>query len=79
MRKLQKNTSIENDLNQAADDLQQMAGHLLDLSVQMIEGGNDPASQLMTQMIVSLQENESMLRRHADILKIGRLGRRSGD
>jgi hypothetical protein len=79
LRKLLKNTSLESDLNQAADDLQQVAGDLLGLSFEMIQGCNEPAAKLMEKMILSVKKNESILRSRANSLKNGRLGRRSGD
>ena len=79
MRKLQKNSSMESDLGDVADNLKQTMSQLSDFSAQLIEGGNEQASQLMGKVILSLQEDECMLRRYTDSLKTGRLGRRSDD
>ncbi|MDB6141213.1 MAG: hypothetical protein JWP80_257 [Pseudomonas sp.] len=79
MWKRRRLNSMEQDLASAADDLSIAVDHLLDISMEMMRGGNEQASQLIAGMIVSLQDDERMLRRHADQLKPGKFGRRADD
>lgn len=79
MWKLRRSGSIESDLYDAADDLKQAVGQLLDISAQLIEGGNKQTSQLVAMMILSLQEDECMLRKHAASLRSESHGRRFDD
>jgi hypothetical protein len=79
MWKRRRCNSIEQDLAEAADDLKTAVDQLLEISVDLMRGGNEQASQLIAGMIVSLQEDERMLRRHADGLKPEKYGRRADD
>jgi hypothetical protein len=79
MWKRRRLNSIEQDLASAADDLSTTVDHLLDISMELMRGGNEQATRLIAGMIVSLQDDERMLRRHADQLKPEKFGRRAGD
>ncbi|MDB5981604.1 MAG: hypothetical protein JWQ69_2619 [Pseudomonas sp.] len=79
MWKRRRCNSIDQDLAGAADDLRTAVDQLLDISVDLIRGGNEQGSQLIAGMIVSLQEDEQMLRKHANHLKAGKFGRRASD
>jgi hypothetical protein len=79
MWKRRRCNSIDQDLAGAADDLRTAVDQLLDISVDLIHGGNEQGSRLIAGMILLLQEDERMLRKHAECLKPGKFGRRASD
>ena len=79
MRQLQKPESMESELQNVADDLKWTMEQLLALSAELVENGNEQASRQTAKMIVTLKEDESMLRKQVERLKAGRLGRRADD
>jgi hypothetical protein len=79
MWKRRRINSMEQDLAGAADDLKTAVDQLLDISVDLIRGGNEQGSRLIARMILSLQDDEQMLRKHAEGLKPGKFGRRATD
>lgn len=70
---------MESDLGDAADDLKLAVDQLLGLSAQLIERDNKVESQRVARLILSLQEDECILRKHAENLKSVNFGRRAGD
>lgn len=79
MWKRRRINSMEQDLTGAADDLRTAVDQLLVISVDLIRGGNEQGSHLIARMILSLQDDEQMLRKHADGLKPSKFGRRATD
>jgi hypothetical protein len=79
MWKRRSRNSIEQDLTGAADDLRTAVDQLLDVSVDLMRGGNEQATQLIAGVILSLQDDEQMLRKHAQGLKPESFGRRATD
>lgn len=79
MWKRRRINSMEQDLAGAADDLKTAVDQLLDISVDLIRGGNEQGSRLIARMILSLQDDEQMLRKHAEGLKPEKFGRRATD
>ncbi len=79
MWKRRRRNSIEQDLTGAADDLRTAVDQLLDVSVDLMRGGNEQATQLIAGVILSLQDDEQMLRKHAQCLKPESFGRRATD
>jgi len=74
-----KPRTMESDLGDAADDLKLAVDQLLNLSVQLVDSDNKAASQRIARLILSLQDDERILRKHAENLKSGSFGRRAGD
>ncbi|WP_296257187.1 MULTISPECIES: hypothetical protein [unclassified Pseudomonas] len=80
MWKRKPRTTLAQDLYDTAGNLQTVVRQLMELSLELSEDGNERAAQATTWMILTLQEREAGLRKHADRLtKTGNLGRRASD
>ncbi|MEB0040122.1 MULTISPECIES: hypothetical protein [unclassified Pseudomonas] len=79
MWKRRRSKRVEHDLADAADNLREAVNVLLDISVELIQGGNGNALKSIAGVIVALQDDEVILREHAASLKTVAGGRRTGD
>ena len=79
MWKRRRPRGVEHDLCDAADNLREAVGQLLDISVDLIRAGNGSALKTIANVIVALQDDEVLLREHAANLKSSAGGRRTTD
>ena len=79
MWKKRRPRGVEHDLCDAADNLREAVGQLLDISVDLIRAGNGSALKTIANVIVALQDDEALLREHAASLKSSADGRRTTD
>ncbi|MDY7559771.1 hypothetical protein QN382_03795 [Pseudomonas sp. 10B1] len=79
MWKRRRPRRVEHDLSDAADNLRDAVNVLLDISVELIQGGNGGALKSIAGVIVALQDDEVILREHAANLKSVAGGRRTSD
>lgn len=71
--------SVEHDLRDAADNLRDASRQLLDVSGDLVSTGNTSALKTLASVILALQDDEEVLRRHAANLNTALGGRRSTD
>lgn len=78
MRK--RRESLVQDLYETVEDLRVLADQLMELSLEMAKKDLRREAQSTTRMVLTVQEREAVLRKHADRLsKTGNLGRRVTD
>lgn len=78
MRK--RRDSLVQDLYETVEDLRVLADQLMELSVEVANNDLPRAAQSTARMVLTVQEREILLRKHADRLsKTGNLGRRVTD
>lgn len=78
MRK--RRDSLVQDLYETVEDLRFLGDHLMELSLEMAQNNLPRAAQSTARMVLTVQEREILLRKHADRLsKTGNLGRRVTD
>lgn len=72
--------SLVQDLYETVEDLRVLADQLMELSLEMAKKDLRREAQSTTRMVLTVQEREAVLRKHADRLsKTGNLGRRVTD